>query len=66
MKRLKPGWWMLAVALGLLCVLGAYGIYLVSAAHGHGFAGDDPIAIVGLTVGGVALGVLAVVLARRA
>lgn len=58
MKRLKPGWWMLAAALALLCVLGAYGIYFVSAAHGHGLAGDDPLAIVGLIICGVVFGAM--------
>jgi len=66
MKRLKPGWWTASAALALLCMLGAYGIYFVSASHGHGLAGDDPIAIVALTICGVGFGVLGVVLARRA
>lgn len=56
---------MLAVVLALACFLGAYGIYFVSAAHGHGLAGDDPLAIVGLTICGVVLSAVGVTLTRR-
>lgn len=61
----RSRWWPLAAVVSGLFFAAAYGIYLVSAAHGHGLAGDDPLAIIALIVGGVIAAAVGVALARR-